>query len=166
MAQETYTSIGTLDLKNNSISITTALPIPPIRSSIATNYYNISKKDKATELMINAILCEFTFYDDPGDELPTPTGDSITEILILNDIPPPAGLPGVIGFDFNSNAECLYLFFHNDDVDSSDITAIFDDLENLYKEAQLGSFVLCPAPTNNGNTIGRPRALGISKPIK
>lgn len=162
MSKVTYTATGQLDLKNNQISLDVALPDPPLRSSFDLTYYNLSKKSNITGDPMNVILCEFTFLEDPGDELPTPTSDSFGIVLDLSTINKPPGLAGVMDFDFTTNEECLFLFFHSTDADADDRQALYDDMENLYSNAQNGPYVICPAPqVKPAPPIkGRPRAAG------
>ncbi|MGL2966314.1 hypothetical protein [Flavobacterium sp. XGLA_31] len=163
MSNETYTSTGTLDLKNNTISVTVALPDPPKRSEFELTYYNLSTKTAITGDTLNVILCEFTFTNDPGDELATPTEGTFSITLNLNAVPKPPGLAGVADFDFSVNQNCLFLFFHSTDANADDREAFLENMETLYANAIKGPYVICPAPVLSGKTpFGKPRASGPS----
>lgn len=160
MNEQTYTATGQIDLSTNLLSLRIALPDPPSRSSLSTTYYNLSKKSQTTGELMNVVLCEFTFEHDPGVALPTPTTDTYTTSVELSTIVKSPGLSGVQDFDFTTNTNCLFFFFHSTEANADDREAFFDNLEDLYAKAILGPYVI-PAPILRGKTPkGKPRIMG------
>jgi hypothetical protein len=160
MNEQTYTATGQIDVSQKQLTLSVALPDPPSRKIISTTYYNLSKKSLATGQLMNVVLCEFTFDNDPGLALPTPTDDVFQTAVALDTIVKSPGLSGVQDFDFSTNTDCLFLFFHSTEANADDREAFFDDLENLYANANHGPYVIT-APVLHGKPMqGRPRAAG------
>jgi hypothetical protein len=160
MNEQTYTATGRIDLSQDQLILNIALPDPPSRNIISTTYYNLSKKSQTTGQQINVVLCEFTFDKDPGVALPTPTNDEYQTTVHISTIVKSPRLPGVQDFDFSSNTDCLFLFFHSTEANADDREAFFDDLENLYARAVGGPYVTI-APVLHGKPMrGKPRYVG------
>lgn len=160
MNEQTYTATGRIDVAQNQLILSVALPDPPSRTIFSLNYFNLSKKSQTTGQLMNVVLCEFTFDNDPGVALPTPTNDVYNTTVDLKKVVKSPGILGVQDFDFSANANCLFLFFHSTEANADDREAFFDDLENLYDKANQGPFVIT-APVLQGKlSRGRPRMTG------
>ncbi len=157
MNEQTYTATGKIDVTLNQLTLSVALPDPPSRTIISTTYFNLSKKSLATGQLMNVILCEFTFDNDPGVALPTPTNDTYQTTVDLTTVLKSPGLSGVQDFDFSTNTDCLFLFFHSTEANADDREAFFDDLENLYDNAAKGPYVITAPVLHGKPTRGRPR---------
>lgn len=160
MNEQTYIATGQIDLSTNQLILSIALPEPPSRNTIQTTYYNISKVAESTNEIMNAVLCEFTFDGDPGITLPTPTSGTYATTVDLTKIQKAPGIAGVMNFDFTTNSNCLFLFFHSTEANADDREAFFDDLESLYSKASGGAFVITAPVLKGRNPIGKPRQIG------
>ena len=160
MNEQTYTAIGRIDVAQNQLILSVALPDPPSRKIISTTYFNLSKKSQTTGKLMNVVLCEFTFDKDPGVSLPTPTNDKYDVTVNLKNVKKAPGISGVLDFDFTTNTNCLFLFFHSTEANADDRDAFYDDLENLYDKANQGPFVITAPVLQGRPSRGRPRSAG------
>jgi hypothetical protein len=164
MNDQTYTAAGYLDLGNHLIALDIALPNPPNRELFSLTYYNLSKKAEYNSVVMNVILCEFTYMDDTGNPLEATTTNRFRTSLDYTTIEKPREIPAAEDFDFEANQNCLILFFHSTDADEYDRQTFFDDMEKLYLASIKSSYVLSPAPLMRTAPppTGRPRTLGSS----
>jgi hypothetical protein len=163
MNDQTYTAAGYLDLGNHLITLDIALPNPPRREDFSISYYNISKRAEYNGIVMNVILCEFTYENDPGDKFDQTTTDRYRTTLDYQTIDKPREIPAVEDFDFEANPECLFLFFHSTAADADDRQTFFDVMEKLYFGAIKSPYVLYPAPWMRTTTpIGKPRVMSPS----
>lgn len=163
MNDQTYTADGYLDLGNHLITLDIALPDPPRRQDFSITYYNLSKRAEYNGVVMNVILCEFTYEDDPGDKFEVTTTDRYKVTLDYQTIDKPTEIPTVEDFDFVANPECLFLFFHSTKANQDDRQVFFDDMEKLYLGSTKSSYVLYPAPWMKPTPPpGKPRALSPS----
>ena len=163
MNDQTYTAVGYLDLGNNLIALDIALPNPPKREDFSITYYNLSKRSEYNNVLMNVILCEFTYKGDEGEELSRITKDRYHVSIDFTKIEKPEGIPNVTDFNFVENPKCLFLFFHSTDANAEDRQAFFDDMEKLYLGAIKSPYVMYPAPyLKNTNPNGRPRVMSPS----
>lgn len=168
MDHVTFTATGKLDLTTKSIDLSIGIPNPPKPDTYLINYYNLSKLSAISGKIMNVILCEFTFKDDDGSILPTPTSNTYDVSLFFDDITKAPGVTGVQDFDLNPGAECLFLCFHSTDANSYDRESFFEVMEQLYDEAPKFPYAIYPAPLMKTapTPTGKPRLLGSSPPIK
>jgi hypothetical protein len=157
----TYTGTGSIDLAKKTINAAINLPNPPDPKSYFTQAYNLSKKSTVNGETINAVLFQFTFEGDPGEQFDKTSKEQYSIQLDIEKIEKPKHLPEVIDFDFENHNDCLFMFYHDNNTQDIDRETVFAKLEELYKQAQTGPFVICPLPMLKPSpALGKPKALG------
>jgi hypothetical protein len=163
----TYTGTGSIDLAKKTINAAINLPNPPDPKSYFTQAYNLSKKSTVNGETINAVLFQFTFEGDPGEQFDKTSKEQYAIQLDIEKIEKPKHLPEVIDFDFENHNDCLFMFYHDNNTQDIDRETVFAKLEELYKQAQTGPFVICPLPMLKPSpALGKPKAIGSMIVIK
>ncbi len=155
----TYTATGTFDENSGEMNLMVMIP----KEEISNIYkilpqFDMSKKTKDGKEDISCVLCLLKLSLDNGNRLYAdaynfPLSIGISNLISFNG-------PDRINFDPTSN-DALFMLFHDNDLDVSDLSSIYNDVESYFLKAKNGNFNI-QLDSENTSLLGRPRTLGLS----
>lgn len=122
MPDSTYTANGTFT-DERIISLKICIPSEPFKGAYNTELYNLSKSTSSGN--INALFCHFS------NQSPTAMEHNSFDYNMEFDLDQVKQHPDAVPFD-ETLADCVFIFFHNDDFRIEDREAYFSDIENIY----------------------------------
>ncbi len=158
MPNLTYTAQGNYT-NTRQVSINVCIPVEPSSGEYIIDLYNLSKSTSGG--VINVVFCH---YRNPRT---SPIQHNSFDYRMNFDIDKLNSHPSSVDFDETQN-DALFIFFHNNDFNSSDRDLYFAEIENIYTYVK-----------NHGNqsqdgilnfktnaTYSEPRKVGLSLVIK
>lgn len=157
MSNLTYTAQGNFNNLRKA-NLTVCIPAEIATGSYRTEMYNMSKNTSTGP--INVIFCHFE------NRINTPIDHNSFDYRLNIDIDKLKSYPNAVAFDEN-NSDCLFIFFHNSDFESSDRAAFFTQIETIYDDVKNHGNQSQDGLNYTVNATNRtPRRVGMSLVVK